>query len=1111
MIETEKIIKISLSKLDRIKKQTDEKNNKGLRSSKMITDGRNLGRTAVPKWKEKNYNREEKYLEMIKVLSEAEKNYNLVIFIGAGVSISQGYPNWDGYVDHLIKYWQFNIQSLPGQQRVTRETILVFDKIAKGNYSNKRKIDLVHQVLKELLGGTFEEYKLKFEKYYFDEVISFEPENKILASLSDLDATFITPNYDLEIERHLKRKRDTISVIPDLKMFTMASMDQFINPVLHIHGTASGSPSWLINSSSAYSRQYFRRRKYFESLIKWFETTKPVVLFVGVSLEEDELLSLLIKDNKNYALMKANESSEKEVDSQLRIYTEKFFEQENHTEIFWYGDDFDDLPGVVKDLVTDIREKNQSPNQVTLWNRLTKLETSKEEYIETLNILARDNQYHRTLNEFFGHVFQIKEQKMVKKALECSFSSDIILDDSTYIPETLWELLEQHYDELNSTQRALVLNLYTQKSFDQRYTSAYKIFKKISIDPNLKEKIVLSLSSLEYLPVTDYFNDPEITAQWLINQFSKKQLSEHLYILDEETVNFEFSHEKILELHLALNNEIYNGNYLYQIDKMVTRGIVGVFYRALKDNRLLIDNDNMIDNFPNELLEIKLIQKILVHLSISTKISDELIDQLINKIDFKNRLFGSDLNDFIEIYEDSVSHVIKTHKGNYTDAIKDLEPIEVESFITSEDILQKDAQALVSTLVNSKDYFEDDYSRSIDSFKTVTATIDFILNSLQEDSNVSDRLQTILKDDADELFNRYENLYLKIAIDETNYPELSGELQTIFLNHIDKNHYTANYDTFFSNLLVRKPESDEELRAAFLDINIAKLAYSNDQEDLKDFVEFVNTELGSYTWNLVRLVRSEKIKPITAKEKISQIKVDPLRNFAEGALLEYYTIDELDITKNTFLGFCYFPSYSDLKLVFPNFKSIVIDLLENNKIPDNLERIPFYVALYEIDPRTIKIKPNNKFRFMLATIFTNNRTTKFEKEWIKWIIENDPDGTSLNELSYIFGLENLSIPKIQKFMDCSDDVLRNGDSKTSLLVFTHKLKEDKLGVSSQLFITLIFKFLRNGRVRTDLYFAKELEKLMAYLKKEQKIELLSIQYVIDHLTPFEIQRLRGKI
>ena len=42
-------------------------------------------------------------------VTEAIKNFNLVIFIGAGVSIAQGYPNWNNYIEHLIKYWQGQI------------------------------------------------------------------------------------------------------------------------------------------------------------------------------------------------------------------------------------------------------------------------------------------------------------------------------------------------------------------------------------------------------------------------------------------------------------------------------------------------------------------------------------------------------------------------------------------------------------------------------------------------------------------------------------------------------------------------------------------------------------------------------------------------------------------------------------------------------------------------------------------------------------------------------------------------------------------------------------------------------------------------------------------
>ncbi|EMF0574985.1 hypothetical protein H4N23_002735, partial [Enterococcus hirae] len=58
-------------------------------------------------WYKKKYHSVEYYNDMVDKIAKAENDFKLVVFIGAGVSISQGYPNWDGYVDHLIKYWQF--------------------------------------------------------------------------------------------------------------------------------------------------------------------------------------------------------------------------------------------------------------------------------------------------------------------------------------------------------------------------------------------------------------------------------------------------------------------------------------------------------------------------------------------------------------------------------------------------------------------------------------------------------------------------------------------------------------------------------------------------------------------------------------------------------------------------------------------------------------------------------------------------------------------------------------------------------------------------------------------------------------------------------------------
>ncbi|MCU6218071.1 hypothetical protein, partial [Enterobacter bugandensis] len=49
-------------------------------------------------WYKEKYNSLEYYNDMVSKIAEAENDFKLVVFIGAGVSISQGYPNWDGYV-----------------------------------------------------------------------------------------------------------------------------------------------------------------------------------------------------------------------------------------------------------------------------------------------------------------------------------------------------------------------------------------------------------------------------------------------------------------------------------------------------------------------------------------------------------------------------------------------------------------------------------------------------------------------------------------------------------------------------------------------------------------------------------------------------------------------------------------------------------------------------------------------------------------------------------------------------------------------------------------------------------------------------------------------------
>lgn len=121
----------------------------------------------------------QKFEKLSNDLCDAIKKQNLVIFIGAGVSISQGYPNWNTYIEHLIKYWQGKILSEKLEFPLGRAHYLVFDLINNAEISNKRKVDLVNYALKQIYQGSFQERRLDFEKNYFSNLLPFQPVNEI--------------------------------------------------------------------------------------------------------------------------------------------------------------------------------------------------------------------------------------------------------------------------------------------------------------------------------------------------------------------------------------------------------------------------------------------------------------------------------------------------------------------------------------------------------------------------------------------------------------------------------------------------------------------------------------------------------------------------------------------------------------------------------------------------------------------------------------------------------------------------------------------------------------------------------------------------------------------
>jgi len=1065
-------------------------------------------------WYKKNYHSLEYYNDMVDKIAKAENDLKLVVFIGAGVSISQGYPNWDGYVDHLIKYWQFNIQSHVTSDKISRETILAFDLIAQSNNSNKRKIDLVHQILEDIFGEDFKNFKLEFEKYYFNDVPPFTPVNSILESLSDLNAIFITPNYDQELEKQLKRKKSNVQTIYDLKEFSTKNKQLKINNVLHIHGTAEGDPDYLINSSAAYARLYFKNREYFEKLRRWFEEIKPIVLFIGVSLEEDELLSLLYEENENYALMRADTSTNVNVDTQLRSRIEQFFSSKNHTKIFWYGDDFEELPDVVRDIVKDVRIENKLPKQHEYLSKLTTTSTSNTEYVQVLNTMIGNSKYHLDLNQLYDHIVKSGEKHMIDKLLENSLNSDIVLNKQSDIPESFWSLLDKVYDGLKEKEKESVIKLFLKPSFNSRNRDAYKIYKKMDLNSLQKNELVRSLSKNEIINYTIFSKEPDIMSEWLIYQFEQEDPYRYIFIKDEGEVIFSFSDKGVKRLYKTLQKSDYYEKVLYPINEMIQNGIARVFFQALKEQRIHLDNESILERFPLELLENNFIQKVLVYISSFITLPEKLVIDLFGKIDFENKIFGSELNSFIEQNQNACKGIEIPYRGEYIDAIGSVQHFEEKSFITAEDILKKDEQWIVDKLINEKDFFYDNFTDSNGEIKTVEATIKFTVRSLKESDQVSKKLEEIIINNSSKLIDRYEQLYLKIIAENDINSSLSEKATMIYLDSININCYTNNYNYFFQIMRELNYEASEQVWNKFLEIDSSKLKYEDDSDDIVDIDKLMNSELGSYIWRLINLVIEGKIESEDAKQKIQDIQTAKIKEFAEGALYNSYSRETITETQNTFIGYCYFHSNID-KQSSSRFKDIVMYLFNLGLDFEKMRIISFKIALLEIDPADIdrnKIEDLD-FRFMIRMIFTSSEEFPYEEKWLKWILKNGLKDTVLEEIGYLFSIkkEEVNTNKITKFSNNMEEYFTDGKSKISLTLIVNRLSNEDFMGDKSLFIAFIFSLLKTERIKTDTFFSAGINNLMCELKQEDKKTLLEIQYVKENLSKFDIDKLYSKI
>lgn len=206
------------------------------------------------------------------------KNKQASMLVGAGLSMSAGFPNWGGLLEIMIEKYS----KLP---YANHEKITDYKKLVKDN----SKFLLLAEDLKESLNLKF--YTELLEETFGRGNVKATRNHEVLIELNP--SFIITLNYDRLIENAFNSK---IGYFPNVYTYNQSReaanafwKNRFF--IFKAHGDAFSDSSNLILTQKDYRKVLFRQSGY-RSLLQTMFTSKSI-LFLGLSMSDPELNLML--------------------------------------------------------------------------------------------------------------------------------------------------------------------------------------------------------------------------------------------------------------------------------------------------------------------------------------------------------------------------------------------------------------------------------------------------------------------------------------------------------------------------------------------------------------------------------------------------------------------------------------------------------------------------------------------------------------------------------------------------------------------------------------------------------------------------------------------------
>lgn len=1060
-----------------------------------------------------NYNSVTDIDNMIDKITNASKNLNLVVFIGAGVSLSQGYPNWDGYVEKLIHFWEFNFQNyLEEKDRISSQEFLQFDQILKMKVSNKRKIDLLNTLLESIFADKYQEISLDFEKYFFEKVVPIKPENEILAEVAKLDPIFMTSNYDFEIEKQVRRTKQKMNFhsISNINDFTSSESMLRPNDILHLHGSTNGSPEFFINSSLDYSKQYLQNSTDLANLKSWLKRTKPVILFVGSSMEEDEILSILPEASESFALMKANSKET----SEFRALFNQTFVKNYSTNIIWYGDKYSDLPKMLHKIITTVLQKREISSNQTDWYKLTSLSLPLDAFQEIL-------QKHSEDPSFLYDIFNTEELEIQKKLAFSCLQTQKAIDPYLNIPH-FWTFILNFFDDLKSDMMLRLITMFQTKKINLTISQTYDVYKCLKnsskLNPDILDKINKSISSNNYVFNSAFNQDPLIMAEALIQRLNADHNIGKNIFISEDVVSFNLDDDLSNQMAVATKDNMQYRFYSFS-DLVETNETIRLIYHSLKEKKVLYKMRPILDNFPDILLSVRLFQRILVNIDNENSLPDKTLTSLIGAIDFQDHEFGTELNKFLSSHHDLISEKHGDITTNYENGMGTIEggSVRESSLIDMNELLTFEDADLIEALLGSESNHSD---QNFLIERTPVATSKFLLENIKNNNLVEQKLINLFQKYGNNLYPKYEYLFVELILNKNGF--FPRKLIELSVNIVVEGMSTVSFGYETNRLfetLIKQERIISKLFNKIFDFDVRQLdstyVISNETRPrLLEIIDFINTELGSYLDTLISWYKIDKSKHNEIKQVVEKIPDNQFKEFTQGAFLGLRLFNLTQISINQFQGYSFVVrgfQEDQLKKFIP----ASLEILQSGLVNEFNQYNVFIICLKSIDPSTqsnaVDFNSIN-FSILFDLILNIPSTFPHEVSWVTEIIKNDTTGENTSSLIHSLSNRSNILPKTKKLFNILEDSLLTYPAKIDLTLFPSYINKQSQVEIKDLFINLIFASLDNSKIEKNFINRSSIFEIMNLLPNFYlRNKLAQHKELAELLSPLEVEQLKRKI